>query len=92
MATASTGAGIGGAIDGSVGNITIINSDIEATSTMGGSGIGSSGFSGTVGNITITNSTVVANSQGTIHQTMGDVDGVGIGGRCGLITITGGHN
>ena len=77
------GAGIGGALYGTCGNIIINGGDITATGVVG-AGIGGS-YSGTFGDITISAYKVMAESTGT---------GVGIGcgqdGNCGDITISAG--
>ena len=78
------GAGIGGGLRMSCGNIKIEGGTITATGGSGAAGIGC-GQQGKCGNITITGGTLIA---------IGGWHGAGIGGgfytKCGNITITGG--
>lgn len=85
----ATGAGIGGGVGLSCGNITIEGGTITATAASHAAAIGSGGnYTGTqtCGNITITGGTVTA----TCLASYGAGIGAGINGECGNISITGG--
>ena len=85
----ATGAGIGGGVGLSCGNITIEGGTITATTANRAAAIGSGGnYTGTqtCGNITITGGTVTA----TCLAMYGAGIGAGIYGECGNISITGG--
>ncbi len=85
----ATGAGIGGGVGLSCGNIVIAGGTITASSASHSAGIGSGGNPAgtqTCGNITITGGTVTA----TCNNSYGAGIGGGINGGCGNISITGG--
>ena len=85
----ATGAGIGGGVGLSCGNIVIAGGTITASSASHSAGIGSGGNPAgtqTCGNITITGGTVTA----TCNASYGAGIGGGINGGCGNISITGG--
>ncbi len=85
----ATGAGIGGGVGLSCGNIVIAGGTITASSASHSAGIGCGGNSTgtqTCGNITITGGTVTA----TCNGSYGAGIGAGINGECGNISITGG--
>lgn len=85
----ATGAGIGGGVGLSCGNITIEGGTITAFTASHSAAIGSGGKptgTQTCGNITITGGTVTA----TCDASYGAGIGAGINGECGNISITGG--
>ena len=85
----ATGAGIGGGVGLSCGNIVIAGGTITASSASHSAGIGCGGNPAgtqTCGNITITGGTVTA----TCNASYGAGIGAGINGECGNISITGG--
>lgn len=85
----ATGAGIGGGVGLSCGNITIEGGTITASTASHSAAIGSGGnYTGTqtCGNITITGGTVTATCPGSYGAGIG----AGINGECGNISITGG--
>ena len=86
----ATGAGIGGGVGLSCGNIVIAGGTITASSASHSAGIGCggnpTGGTQTCGNITITGGTVTA----TCNASYGAGIGAGINGGCGNISITGG--
>jgi len=85
----ATGAGIGGGVGLSCGNIVIAGGTITASSASHSAGIGCGGNpvgTQTCGNITITGGTVTA----TCNASYGAGIGAGINGECGNISITGG--
>ena len=85
----ATGAGIGGGVGLSCGNIVIAGGTITASTASHSAGIGCGGNSTgtqTCGNITITGGTVTA----TCNASYGAGIGAGINGECGNISITGG--
>ena len=89
VGTGATGAGIGGGVGLSCGNIVIAGGTITASSASHSAGIGSGGNPAgtqTCGNITITGGTVTA----TCDASYGAGIGAGINGECGNISITGG--
>ncbi len=89
VGTGATGAGIGGGVGLSCGNIVIAGGTITASSASHSAGIGCGGNPAgtqTCGNITITGGTVTA----TCHNSYGAGIGTGINGECGNISITGG--
>lgn len=89
VGTGATGAGIGGGVGLSCGNIVIAGGTITASSASHSAGIGCGGNPAgtqTCGNITITGGTVTA----TCNASYGAGIGAGINGECGNISITGG--
>ena len=89
VGTGASGAGIGGGVGLSCGNIVIAGGTITASAVSHSAGIGCGGNSTgtqTCGNITITGGTVTA----TCHNSYGAGIGAGINGECGNISITGG--
>ena len=85
----ATGAGIGGGVGLSCGNIVIAGGTITASSASHSAAIGCGGNpvgTQTCGNITITGGTVTA----TCNASYGAGIGAGINGECGNISITGG--
>lgn len=85
----ATGAGIGGGVGLSCGNIVIAGGTITASSASHSAGIGCGGNpvgTQTCGNITITGGTVTA----TCSASYGAGIGAGLNGECGNISISGG--
>ena len=85
----ATGAGIGGGVGLSCGNITIEGGTITASTASHSAAIGSGGNPAgtqTCGNITITGGTVTA----TCSASYGAGIGAGLNGECGNISISGG--